>query len=199
MARPTSDPPRRAWSTNHLAHPRRTRCRERRREEGARGRVPPQHPAAEDQVTLVGVGAIMTEVRCGGTARSGRRARRRDLRDEPEPAVPRRCARAMTCERARVGDSRSPLPRWKVYRAPLVTVMDAHPHTLAFFAGVRGDRVRTLGVTEFRLEVSDAYRLHGIDAESINLRQRSTSSSGAAAASAAAPRSTWWTCCGRTR
>ena len=34
---------------------------------------------------------------------------------------------------------------------------------------MRGDRVRTLGVTEFGQgsSVSDAYRLHGIDAESI--------------------------------
>lgn len=52
---------------------------------------------------------------------------------------------------------------------PLVTVLDGHPHTLAFLAGVRGDRTRTLGVTTFGQSTSldDAYALHGIDADSI--------------------------------
>ncbi|QYF91112.1 hypothetical protein [Arthrobacter sp. PAMC25284] len=35
------------------------------------------------------------------------------------------------------------------HAAPLVTVLDGHPHTLAFLAGARGDRIRNLGVTEF--------------------------------------------------
>ncbi|MBI4942847.1 MAG: hypothetical protein HY830_19060, partial [Actinobacteria bacterium] len=53
--------------------------------------------------------------------------------------------------------------------APLVTVLDGHPHTLAFLAGGRGDRVRCLGVTDFgrSSSVQDAYRLHGIDAVSV--------------------------------
>ena len=53
--------------------------------------------------------------------------------------------------------------------APLVTVMDGHPHTLAYLAGIRGDRTRNLGVTEFgqSSDVQDAYRLHGIDVASI--------------------------------
>ncbi|WP_347352807.1 pyruvate dehydrogenase [Intrasporangium sp.] len=53
--------------------------------------------------------------------------------------------------------------------APIVTVLDGHPHTLAFLSGVRGDRVRNLGVTEFgqSSSVADAYELHGIDVESL--------------------------------
>ena len=52
---------------------------------------------------------------------------------------------------------------------PLVTVQDGHPHTLAFLSGVRGDRIRCLGVTEFgqSSDLTDAYRLHGIDTPSI--------------------------------
>ena len=52
---------------------------------------------------------------------------------------------------------------------PLVTVHDGHPHTLAFLGGVRGDRTRSLGVTTFgqSSSLSDAYRLHGIDADSV--------------------------------
>lgn len=53
--------------------------------------------------------------------------------------------------------------------APLVTVLDGHPHTLAFLAGIRGDLTINLGVTEFgqSSDIADAYRLHGIDTVSI--------------------------------
>ena len=53
--------------------------------------------------------------------------------------------------------------------APIVTVQDGHPHTLAFLAGARGDRIRCLGVTEFgqSTSVEDAYALHGIDTASV--------------------------------
>lgn len=53
--------------------------------------------------------------------------------------------------------------------APLVFVLDGHPHTLSFVAGARGDRIRCLGVTEFgqSSSVQDPYRLHGIDTTAI--------------------------------
>jgi hypothetical protein len=53
--------------------------------------------------------------------------------------------------------------------AAAVTVLDGHPHTLAFLAGVRGDRIRCLGVTEFgqSSDLDDAYRIHRIDTGSI--------------------------------
>lgn len=53
--------------------------------------------------------------------------------------------------------------------ATLVTVMDGHPHTLAFLAGARGDLIRNLGVTQFgqSSSVEDAYLIHGIDRASI--------------------------------
>jgi pyruvate dehydrogenase E1 component len=52
---------------------------------------------------------------------------------------------------------------------PIVTVLDGHPHTLAFLAGVRGDHTRNLGVTQFGQSSSleDAYKIHGIDTGSI--------------------------------
>jgi len=51
------------------------------------------------------------------------------------------------------------------YPTPLVAVLDGHPHTLSFLAGVRGDRIRCLGVREFGQSSSleDAYALHGMD------------------------------------
>jgi pyruvate dehydrogenase E1 component len=52
---------------------------------------------------------------------------------------------------------------------PLVTVVDGHPHTLAFLAAVHGTPVTCLGVTEFGQsgDITDLYRHHGIDAETI--------------------------------
>ena len=53
--------------------------------------------------------------------------------------------------------------------APIVTVLDGHPHTLAFLAGLRGDRLIALGVTGFGQSstLADAYQLHGIDPAAI--------------------------------
>jgi pyruvate dehydrogenase E1 component len=53
--------------------------------------------------------------------------------------------------------------------APLVTVLDGHPHTLAFLASVRQVPSALLGVTGFGQSGSldEVYRHHGIDADSI--------------------------------
>jgi pyruvate dehydrogenase E1 component len=76
--------------------------------------------------------------------------------------------------RARQG--RQDGPSWILEQAfparramPLVTVLDGHPHTLAFLASVQGVRSASLGVTGFGQsgELSDVYRYHGIDTDSI--------------------------------
>ena len=53
--------------------------------------------------------------------------------------------------------------------APLVTVLDGHPHTLAFLATVNRVPCVTLGVTNFGQSgaLEDVYRYHGIDTDSI--------------------------------
>ena len=53
--------------------------------------------------------------------------------------------------------------------APMVTVLDGHPHTLAFLATVNQVRCKSLGVSTFG-QVGDldaVYRYHGIDTDSI--------------------------------
>jgi pyruvate dehydrogenase E1 component len=52
---------------------------------------------------------------------------------------------------------------------PLVTVVDGHPHTLAFLAGVHGAPIACLGVSQFGQsgDIADLYRHHGVDAETI--------------------------------
>jgi pyruvate dehydrogenase E1 component len=53
--------------------------------------------------------------------------------------------------------------------APLVTVLDGHPHTLAFLGATLGVPVSCLGVSRFGQAgaVEDLYRLHGIDARAV--------------------------------
>jgi pyruvate dehydrogenase E1 component len=55
------------------------------------------------------------------------------------------------------------------YSAPLVAVLDGHPHTLSFLAGARGDPIRCLGVRDFgqSSSLTDAYALHEIDSPAI--------------------------------
>jgi pyruvate dehydrogenase E1 component len=52
---------------------------------------------------------------------------------------------------------------------PMVTVLDGHPHTLAFLAGINGVPATHLGVTKFGQsgDLADVYRYHGLDSESI--------------------------------
>ena len=53
--------------------------------------------------------------------------------------------------------------------APLVTVLDGHPHTLAFLAGINQVRATHLGVTRFGQsgDLESVYRHHGLDTDSI--------------------------------
>ena len=53
--------------------------------------------------------------------------------------------------------------------APLVTLLDGHPHTLAFLGGVHGVRAAHLGVTRFGQsgDLESVYRHHGLDAGSV--------------------------------
>ncbi|MGB3482125.1 MAG: transketolase C-terminal domain-containing protein [Mycobacterium sp.] len=53
--------------------------------------------------------------------------------------------------------------------APMVTVLDGHPHTLAFLTGINGVPGTALGVSRFGQvgSLEDVYRYHGIDTDSI--------------------------------
>jgi pyruvate dehydrogenase E1 component len=53
--------------------------------------------------------------------------------------------------------------------APMATVLDGHPHTLAFLASINRVPAVTLGVTAFGQSgaLEDVYRYHGIDTDSI--------------------------------
>ena len=125
-------------------------------------------PAADDEVTLVGAGAIMTEV-IEAAARLESLGVRAGIVCLSSPskifrAVQER-SKVSASSRSAIADELFPA----AHPAPLVTVLDGHPHTLAFLAGVRGDRIRNLGVSDFgqASSVSQAHAIHGIDAASI--------------------------------
>lgn len=126
------------------------------------------HRAADDAVTLVGVGAMMTEV-CAAADRLASMGVRAGVVCLTSPDLLFRSlqARGQVTPSRRSGILDELFPA--AHPAPLVTVMDAHPHTLSFLAGARGDRIRSLGVSAFGQSASltDAYRLHGIDTDSI--------------------------------
>jgi pyruvate dehydrogenase E1 component len=53
--------------------------------------------------------------------------------------------------------------------APIVTVLDGHPHTLSFIGSIRSVPVASLGVADFGQsgDVDDLYRHFSIDADTI--------------------------------
>ncbi|GAB3623502.1 pyruvate dehydrogenase [Mariniluteicoccus endophyticus] len=119
---------------------------------------------ADDEVTLVGQGAVMPQVveaaerlagmgvRAGVLCLTSADLVHRDWRGEPSPLTGATTGVAQRLFPGRGG-------------APLVTVLDGHPHALSFLGAIQGVPVHSLGVTEFgqssRLE--DAYALHGLD------------------------------------
>ena len=76
----------------------------------------------------------------------------------------------------RPGTAQADAPSWILDQvfpadraAPMVTVLDGHPHTLAFLAGDQPGDARHLGVTRFGQsgDLEEVYRYHGIDTDSI--------------------------------
>jgi pyruvate dehydrogenase E1 component len=53
--------------------------------------------------------------------------------------------------------------------APIVSVLDGHPHTLSFLSAIRGAPIACLGVADFGQsgDVEDLYRYFGIDMDTI--------------------------------
>ncbi|MEU4427109.1 pyruvate dehydrogenase [Actinoplanes sp. NPDC024001] len=144
--------------------------RERRRRQAVAGgyRLPAAHDPRDEHVTLVGVGAIMPEVIAAAEALAAESVNA-GVVCLTSPDLVFRSFQQRGSRDAGVGggilDELFPAE----HPAPLVTVHDGHPHTLAFLGAARGDRIRCLGVTAFgqSSSLADAYRLHGIDTGSI--------------------------------
>lgn len=142
---------------------------ERRRQQAVAGGYRlSAHGADRDEVTLVGVGAVLPEVLAAADL-----LRERGVTagvvclTSPDLVFRSFQARGRTAAHDGTGILDLLLP--PDHPAPLVTVLDGHPHTLSFLAGARGDRIRCLGVSEFgeSTNLPDAYALHGLDTGTI--------------------------------
>ncbi|WP_084516387.1 transketolase-like TK C-terminal-containing protein [Microtetraspora niveoalba] len=140
----------------------------RRRQAIAGGYRITDHDPADERVTLVGVGAIMPEV-AGAAELLAEQGITAGVVCLTSPDLVFRSMQARGRLTSGDGSGIVDLLFPAEYPAPLVTVLDGHPHTLAFLAGARGDRIRCLGPTEFgqSSDLPDAYALHGIDTGSI--------------------------------
>ncbi len=140
-------------------------ARERRRRQVVAGGYALRRTPRPD-VTLVGMGALLPEV-LAAADRLGAIGIAADVVCATSADRLYRAVRA----RSGVGSGGDAAILDQVLPAeratPMVTVLDGHPHSLAFLAGVRGVRSINLGVTDFGQTgtLQDLYRLHGIGAD----------------------------------
>ncbi|MGY1703459.1 transketolase-like TK C-terminal-containing protein [Geodermatophilus sp. SYSU D00697] len=141
-------------------------ARERRRRQVVAGAYPMRRHA-RPVVTVVAMGALVPEA----LAAAGRLDALGFGADVVCVTSPGSLFRALQGRRALdetpgwVLDSVFPEDR----AAPMVTVLDGHPHTLAFLAGIRSVPATHLGVTSFGQsgDLDSVYRHHGLDVDSI--------------------------------
>jgi pyruvate dehydrogenase E1 component len=141
-------------------------ARERRRRQVVAGAYALRRHAKPD-VTLVGMGAVITET----LAAADQLLPLGFTADVICVTSPGELFRAVQARRGLLNgpvavlDSVFPADR----AAPMVTVLDGHPHTLAFLAGIQGVRGTHLGVTSFGQsgDLASVYRYHGLDTRSI--------------------------------
>ncbi|WP_435060832.1 transketolase-like TK C-terminal-containing protein [Amycolatopsis thermoflava] len=141
-------------------------ARERRRRQVVAGAYPLRRADAA-AVTIAVMGALVPEA-LDAAARLDQIGVPADVVCVTSPDLLHRAVRARQGhERADtwILDAAFPADR----AAPLVTVLDGHPHTLAFLATINRVRTTALGVTGFGQSGSleDVYRHHGLDSDSI--------------------------------
>ena len=139
-------------------------ARERRRRQVVAGGYTWRRTPRPD-VTLVGMGAVLPEV-AAAADRLHSMGIAADVVCVTSPDRLYRATRARTGHGAgnpAILDQILPADR----ATPMVTVLDGHPHTLAFLAIIRNVTSANLGVTEFGQTgtLQDMYRLHGIDTD----------------------------------
>ncbi|WP_409179810.1 transketolase-like TK C-terminal-containing protein [Amycolatopsis sp. VS8301801F10] len=143
-------------------------ARERRRRQVVAGAYPIRTAAvARPDVTLVTMGAMVTEA-LEAAARLDALGKHADVVCVTSPGLLFRAVQARAGQdTADTWILESALPSER--SAPMVTVLDGHPHTLAFLANVHRVRAAHLGVTRFGQsgDLESVYRHHGIDTDSI--------------------------------
>jgi pyruvate dehydrogenase E1 component len=141
-------------------------ARERRRRQVVAGAYL-LRAADEPQVTIVTMGALVTEA-LAAAERLAQQGTDADVVCVTSPGL--------LFEAVQARDGLADAPSWILDQAfpagraaPMVTVLDGHPHTLSFLAGINRVPSRSLGVTRFGQagDLASVYRYHGIDTDSI--------------------------------
>jgi pyruvate dehydrogenase E1 component len=141
-------------------------ARERRRRQTVAGGYPlRRHP--DPLVTIAVMGAVTPEALAAAVRLDGLGVGA----DVVCVTSPGRLYRALRSRQGRTAGSSAILRQiFPATRArPLVTVLDGHPHTLAFLSGVNNTPAVNLGVEQFGQsgDLDEVYRYHGLDADSI--------------------------------
>ncbi|OBB83319.1 transketolase-like TK C-terminal-containing protein [Mycolicibacterium peregrinum] len=142
-------------------------ARERRRKQVVAGAYILRRAGGTPQVAVVAMGAMITES-LRAADRLAEQGIDTDVICVTSPGL------LFDALQARRGLSES--PSWILEQvfpaeraAPMVTVLDGHPHTLAFLTGINNVAGAALGVSRFGQvgSLDDVYRYHGIDTDSI--------------------------------
>ncbi|MHB1711343.1 MAG: transketolase-like TK C-terminal-containing protein [Acidimicrobiales bacterium] len=142
-------------------------AREQRRRDVLAGGYRLDPDGGAPSVTLVGMGAVLPEVltAAGELAEAGVEA---DVICLTSPDL---IFRALQSRNGlQEGDDRILETLFPADRAaPIVAVLDGHPHTLSFLSGIHGSLMACLGVDDFGQvgDVADLYRHFGIDTDTI--------------------------------
>ena len=139
---------------------------ERRRRALAGGYLLLQSPTRPD-VTLAGIGAIMPEVvAAADELEAGGIATDVVCLTSPDLVFRALQARAGLC---RADDEVLELAFPADRAAPIVSVLDGHPHTLSFLGAIRRQSIACLGVSGFGQsgDIDDLYAYFGIDTDTI--------------------------------
>ena len=143
-------------------------ARERRRRQVVAGAYPLQRAADSPRVTIAAMGAVVPEA----LAAADRLATAGVPADVVCITSPGQIFKAMRARQGLQPDTET----WILDQAfpasratPLVTVLDGHPHTLAFLATINRVPHAALGVTQFGQSgsIEDLYRYNGLDTDSI--------------------------------
>jgi pyruvate dehydrogenase E1 component len=132
------------------------------------GGYPLARAAGRPALTLAGVGAVMPEVLAAAATLRQEAGVEADVICLTSPDLLFRALQA----RGGFGDG-DPAILAELFpaerAAPLVTVLDGHPHALAFLGAANSTPITCLGVTEFGQsgELDDVYRHHEIDDETV--------------------------------
>jgi pyruvate dehydrogenase E1 component len=145
-------------------------AREQRRRRVVAGAYPLRRGAGAPAATIVAMGAVVTEAVAAASQLDA-------LGYQCDVIVVTSPGLLFQAAQSRQGLGSEPqAPDWILddafpagRAAPMVTVLDGHPHTLAFLAGLNRVRGAHLGVSKFGQsgDLDSVYRWHGIDTSTI--------------------------------